>query len=137
MTDDRFLATLTRATLVAGALAFVFLPLLPRQGAFGWDLLDVFTLAFCFTFMGHYVDRLLAQVPGIGEGAGRLVRMAGWFAGGLWCYVVGRYLWIRYGRDPGELPSLIWGGVFFVVFELVRHAVLQARGRPSFFSPEG
>src|SRR2546428_368548 len=57
-----------------------------------------------------------------------------WFAGGLWCYVVARFLWVKYGRDLNELPSLIWGGVLFIAIELVVHAVLHARGRPSFYS---
>jgi hypothetical protein len=26
---------------------------------------------------------------------------------------------MRYGRDLGELPGLIWGGVFLVILELV------------------
>jgi len=47
---------------------------------------------------------------------------------------VARFLWVKYGRDLNELPSLVWGGVIFIAIELVVHAVLHGRGRPSFFS---
>jgi len=47
------------------------------------------------------------------------VRVIGWFAGGLWCAVIARWLWIHFGRELGELPGLIWGGVLLVVLELV------------------
>jgi hypothetical protein len=33
--------------------------------------------------------------------------------------VMARWLWMRYGRELGDLPGLLWGGVFLVVFELV------------------
>src|SRR5437667_6265554 len=80
---------------------------------------QAFTAAFCFTFLGHYVDRLLLALPGIRTGVGPMVRVIGWFAGGLWCAVIARWLWIRFGRELGELPGLIWGGVLLVVLELV------------------
>jgi ABC-type Co2+ transport system permease subunit len=116
---EPFLKILTRATLVAGALGVVFLVLLPRHGSLASDFVDTFTLAFCFTFLGYYVDRVLLGLPGIREGVGPLVRVAGWFGGGLWCYVIGRWLWMHYGRDLRQLPALLWGGVFLVVYELV------------------
>ena len=78
---------------------------------------------------------LLLALPKIETGAGRLVRVAGWFAGGLWCYVVARWLWLRYGRDLNDLPGLVWGGVFFIGLELVVHAALKARGQPNFYQP--
>ena len=116
---EPFLKILTRATLVAGALGVVFLLFLPRHGSLASDFVDTFTLAFCFTFLGYYVDRVLLALPGIREGVGPLVRVAGWFGGGLWCYVIGRWLWMHYGRDLRQLPALLWGGVFLVVYELV------------------
>jgi len=82
------------------------------------------------------VELAALALPDIETGVGRLVRVAVWFAGGLWCYVVARFLWVKYGRDLNELPSLIWGGVLFIAIELVVHAVLHARGRPSFFGGE-
>jgi hypothetical protein len=109
----------------------VFLVVLPRQGPLVWDFVAAFSLAFCFTFLGHYVELLLLALPGIETGAGRLVRVAGWFGSGLWCYVVGRWLWVRYGRALEDLPGLVWGGVFLVALELVMNAVAhRAHGVP-------
>jgi len=133
MDGDRFLTTLTRNTVAAALLAVVFLFALPRHADLLWDFVDVFTLAFCFTFIGHYVDALLRTLPEIEVGVGRIIRVLGWFAGGLWCYIVARWLWPRYGRDLQDLPALVWGGVFLVGLELAAHAVMKMRGRPSFY----
>jgi hypothetical protein len=116
---EPFIKTLTRSALVAGALGFVLLLALPRHASLAFDFVDVFSVAFCFTFLGHYIDRLLLALPGIRTGVGPLIRVLGWFAGGLWCYVIARWLWIHYGRDLGELPGLIWGGVFLVIVNSV------------------
>jgi hypothetical protein len=99
---EPFLKTLTRTTVVAGGLGIVLLLVLPRHGSLASDFVDTFTVAFCFTFLGHYVDRLLLA-----------------FAGGLWCAVIARWLWIHFGRDLADLPGLVWGGVLLVVLELV------------------
>ncbi len=114
-----FTKTLTRSALGAGALGIVLLLALPRHSSLAFDFVDVFSVAFCFTFLGHYIDRLLLALPGIRTGVGPIVRLLGWFVGGLWCYVIARWLWIHYGRDLGELPGLIWGGVFLVIFNSV------------------
>lgn len=135
MTGERFLTALARNVLLAAVLGVVFLLGLPRRGSFGWDYLDAFTLAFCFTFLGYYVEVLLLKIPEIEIGVGRLLRIAGWFAGGLWCFVVGRYLWTLYGRDPADLPPLVYGGLFLVGLELVLHGLLNALGKPSFYKP--
>src|SRR5207248_10771620 len=82
---EPFLKTLTRTTVVAGALGIVLLLVLPRHGSLASDFVDTFTVAFCFTFLGHYVDRLLLALPEIRTGVGPMVRVIGWFAGGLWC----------------------------------------------------
>lgn len=116
---EPFLKITTRATLAAAVVGAALLVALPRHGSLGSDFVDVFAMAFCFTFLGHYVDRLLLALPDIRAGIGPVVRVAGWFAGGLWCYVIARWLWIRFGRELGDLPGLLWGGVFLVVFELV------------------
>ena len=120
---------LTRNTLLAVPLALVFFFVLPRQGALGWDLLDDFTLAFAFTYVGHYVDVLLLKVPGIETGAGRLVRVLGWFAGGLWCYELGRFVLLAYGHDTQVFPPLVYGGFLFVALQLVLHS-LKPRAAP-------
>lgn len=135
MTREPFFTALTRNVLLAALLGVVFLVTLPRsgRGTLMWDYLDAFTLAFCFAFIGYYVEVALLKVPGIETGAGRLVRVLGWFAGGLWCYVVGRYLWTLYGRNVTELPGLVWGGVFFVALQLLLHAGLDRRGVANFY----
>ena len=134
MVGEPFRATLTRSTIFAAAVGAGLLVTLPRHGGLASDFVDAFTLAFCFAFLGHYVEVVALALPDIETGIGRLVRVAVWFAGGLWCYVVARFLWVKYGRDLNELPSLIWGGVIFIAVELAVHAVLRARGRSSFFS---
>ena len=121
---------LTRNTLLAVPLALVFFFALPRQGALGWDLLDDFTLAFAFTYLGHYVDVVLLKLPGIETGAGRLVRVLGWFAGGLWCYELGRWALLAYGRDTGVFPPLVYGGFLLVGLQLVLRA-LRPAAKPS------
>ncbi len=122
---EPFLKTLTRTTTAALVLSVPFLIAFPRHGSLASDFVDAFTVAFCFTFFGHYVERVLLALPDIHVGVGRLVRVAGWFAGGLWCYVAARWLWIRYGRDPAELPTLVWGGVFLIVLQVVMNAVAR------------
>jgi len=129
--SESFLRTLTRNTLAAAGLGVLLLLILPRHGSLVSDFVDVFTVAFCFTFFGHYVERMLLALPDIHVGVGRVVRVAGWFAGGLWCYVIARWLWIRYGRDPGELPGLIWGGAFLIVLELVMNRVTRRQDATS------
>jgi hypothetical protein len=130
---ERFLSTLTRSAIVAGILGVLLLLVLPRHAGVLSDYVDTFSVAFCFTFLGYYIDALVAALPEIDVGVGRLVRVAAWFAGGLWCYVVARWLWTHYGRDANALPRLLWGGVLLVALELARHAAEKARGRPSFY----
>ncbi len=109
---------LTRNTLLAVPLGFlIYTTVLPHQGQVGWDLLDAFTLAFCFTYVGHWVEVWLLRVPGIETPIGKVIRVVGWFAGGLWCYEVGRWLLLLYGRNTG-----------------VVHGILQASGKPNFYS---
>lgn len=112
---------LTRNTLLAIPLAVLFYVTLPHQEgvSFAWELLDVFTLAFAFTYVGYWVDKVLLKIPGIETGTGFLVRLVGWFAGGLWCYELGRWALLAYGRDTSVLPPLIFGGFWLVALELV------------------
>lgn len=125
---------LTRNTLLAVPLTLLISAALPGQGNLAWDLLDAFTIAFSFTYVGHLVEVLLLQIPGIETSGGKVIRMVGWFAGGLWCYVLARWALLAYGRDTSQLPSLIWGGLFFVALQFVIHAMLQASGKPNFYS---
>jgi hypothetical protein len=116
---EPFIKTLTRSTIVAGVLAVVLLVALPRHASLFSDFVDVFSVAFCFAFLAPYVDAVLLALPEIRSGVGPMVRVIGWFAGGLWCGVIARWLWMQYGRDLRDLPGLVWGGVLLVVLELV------------------
>lgn len=119
---------LTRNTLLAVPLALVFFVTLPRHGAIGWDLIDAFTLAFAFTYIGYWVEVLLLKIPGIDTPGGFLIRVLGWFAGGLWCYELGRWVLLLYGRDTSQLPALMWGGLWFIAMQMVLHIL---KPRPS------
>jgi len=125
---------LTRNTLLALPVALVVSAALPSHGTPWWDFLDAFTLAFSFTYVGYLVEKTLLKIPGIETSGGKVVRVVGWFAGGLWCYVLARWALLAYGRDTSQLPSLMWGGVFFVALQFVLHGLLQASGKPSFYS---
>lgn len=126
---------LTRNTLLAVPLALlIYTTVLPHHGTPMWDLLDAFTLAFSFTYLGHWVEVWLRKIPDIDTSTGKIIRVIGWFAGGLWCYEVARWLLLLYGRSTAELPPLLWGGLFFVGLEFVVHALLQATGKPNFYS---
>lgn len=125
---------LTRNTLLAIGVALVIYAVLPRHGTPAWDLLDAFTLAFSFTYVGHLVEVWLLKIPGIETPGGKVIRVLGWFAGGLWCYVLARWALVLYGRDTRELPPLFWGGLAFVALEFFVHGLLQATGKPNFYS---
>ncbi len=131
---ERFFTTLTRSTVLATVLSVPIYFVLPRQVSAWWGLLDAFTLAFCFAFLGHYIEVILLMIPGIEVGIGRVVRLAGWFGGGMWIYEIGRRLWLLFGRSTLDLPPLVWGGAFFVVLELLIHAMLRAQGKPNYYS---
>lgn len=131
--SETFGAVVGRNTLLGLVLGGLLTALLPRSGPLARDYLDATSVGLCFAFGGHAAERALATVPGIRSGGGRVVRIAGWFAAGLWAYLAGRVLWRLYGRDATELPALAWGGGFLVVVELTLHAALALRGRSDFF----
>lgn len=121
---------LIRNTLLAVPVALLVNLMLPAS----FDWLDAFTIAFSFCYIGYLVEAALLKLPGIETGLGKLIRVFGWFAGGLWCWVLARWALLAYGRDTSQLPSLLWGGLFFVGLQFVVHAILQARGKPNFYS---
>ena len=123
---------LTRNTLLAVLVAVVISLIVPSN----YDFLDAFTIAFSFCYIGYLVEKGLLKLPGIETAGGRVVRVLGWFAGGLWCYVLARWALVAYGKDTSTLPSLIWGGLFFVGLQFVIHGLLQASGKPNFYSGE-
>ena len=121
---------LTRNTLLAVVVAVLVSLVLPSS----YDFLDAFTIAFSFCYVGYLVEKALLKLPGIETGGGRVIRVLGWFAGGLWCYVLGRWVLVAYGKDTSALPSLLWGGLFFVALQFLVHGILQASGKPNFYS---
>ncbi len=132
--SERAGAVLARNTGLAIVLGVLFLVVLPRRGHIVWDFMDAATLGLCFALMGYAAERALRAIPGIATAGGRVVRVVGWFAAGLWAFLLGRVLWRLYGRDADELPALVWGGVFMVALELALHGVLATRGRSDVFS---
>src|SRR5260370_22383957 len=90
--NEPFSKLLTRSTLGALALGAVLVVALPRHRSLGADFVNTFSVAFCFTFFGSYIDALRLALPALRIGMARLVRLAGWFAVGLWCYLAARCL---------------------------------------------
>ncbi len=77
MNREPFLKTLGRNALLAAVLGLVFFAAFPRSDGALWDYFDVFSVALCFTLVGHYIEVLLLMLPGIETGGGKLVRLAG------------------------------------------------------------
>src|SRR2546428_7313265 len=79
---EPFRATLIRGTIFAAAAGAVLLVTLPRHGGLASDLVDAFTLPFCFAFLGHYVELAALAPPDIEHGLRPLRRDPGGFARG-------------------------------------------------------
>ena len=99
-------------------------------------------LVLWVSFGGHWLELwflnwLRPRLP-VAPAVQRLARLGTWFLGG--CGLgVGMLLT---ARALGEMrlthrPAWWVAGVVFIGVELVAHTVLQARGRPSFFSGRG
>lgn len=125
--NSPWLRTAARSLAAAVPLALVLFLLEPRQAGFWSDAFDVFSVAFCFTFLGALFDVVLLALPGITEGLGWGVRVTGWFAGGLWCTVIARWLWSHYARDLADMPGLIWGGVAMIVIQALIQVMRNKR----------
>jgi hypothetical protein len=125
--NSPWLRTAARSLVAAVPLALVLLVVTPRHAGLASDAFDVFSIAFCFTFLGALFDVLLQALPGITEGAGWVVRFTGWFAGGLWCGVIGRWIWFHYARNLDDLPGLIWGGVAMIVIQMLMLVIRNKR----------
>src|SRR5256886_17685294 len=98
------MSALSRNTLLAIPAALLFYGALPHRGPLGWDLLDAFTLSFSFTYVGHWVEKLLLKIPGIEPSSGKMMRVLSWCGGGLWWYQLGRWALVAYGRATSSLP---------------------------------
>jgi hypothetical protein len=94
------------------------------------------------SFGGHwlevwYLNWLRPRLPSAPNGQ-RLARLGTWFLGGC-LLAVGMVLTGRAidGIRLSRWPAWWFAGVVFIGVELVAHAGLQARGRPSFFNGRG
>lgn len=130
--------TLTRTitiALLAGALAAPWLGGIRR-----WPSISL--LMLWPSFGGHWIDLLFLNVlrPHLphARAAQFIARLAIWFLGGI-VLALGLRLTATLLLAHARLLSLTWvtAGVGFVVIELVAHAALQARGRPSFYNGLG
>jgi len=130
--------TLTRTVsiaLIAGALVSLGTGSLKR-----WPVMSL--LVLWPSFGGHWIDLLYLNVlrPRLpaSHTIQRTARIAVWFAGGI-LLAIGVQLTLRIlvGRAP--LVWLTWAvaGALFVAIELVAHAGLHLRGRPSFYNGLG
>jgi hypothetical protein len=122
-----WLRTGARSLVAAVPLALLLFLLTPRHAGLASDAFDVFSIAVAFTFLGALLDVLLLALPGIMQGLGWLVRFAGWFAGGLWCTVIARWLWFHYARDLAALPGLVWGGLAMIVIQILMLVIRNKR----------
>ena len=134
-------ATLVRTFLiavVAGTVAAAW------SGRSGRPIRWVVAVALMLwpSFGGHwielwYLNWLRPRLPAARIAQG-VARLSTWFLGG--CGLgIGMALTARVidGARLTRWPAWWVAGIAFIGVELVAHAVLQARGRPSFFSGQG
>ncbi len=144
-------ATLMRTVGIALVIASIMtllrlhhLPANSRQW-FAWLALAMAT--GWITLGGHFVELayLNALRPRIAQWSDAmlvLVRIGVWFVGGTILFIAAAVT--QNLLVSGEMPAtsqlakaLQWGGVIFVLVELVPHAFLQLTGRPSFWNGRG
>jgi hypothetical protein len=129
--------TLTRTVdlaIVAGALVA------PWAGGFArWPVVSL--LLLWPAFGGHWVDLFFLnwvrpRLPRA-RGVQAATRIVVWFAGGI-MLAVGVQLTARLllGRQLGWLTWSV-AGALFIASELLAHAALQLRGKPSFYNGAG
>src|SRR3954463_11835770 len=130
--------TLTRTitiALVAGGVVSLWAGGLAR-----WPLLSL--LMLWPSFGGHWVDLLFLNAirPRLPEtrGVQLTARLATWFAGGA-VLALGMQLTVLLMLHGARVTWLTWAraGAMFVAIELVAHAGLHGRGRPSFYDGRG
>lgn len=135
---EPFRVTLTRTVsiaLVAGAAVAV--------AAGGVRLWPAYSLLMLWpAFGGHWIDLLFLNGLRPRLPSNRLIhqlsRLFVWFVGGV-ALAAGLQLTARALFDRPTLFWLTWGiaGAAFVGIELVTHAALHLRGRPSFYNGLG
>ena len=128
------LRTVTIALIVGGVLARA------RGGMGRWPMLTL--LMLWPAFGGHWVDVWFLNWLRPHLGDARAVQIAArlgvWFVGGIGL-ALGMYLTAQTLTDPRPMQWSAWwlAGLAFVGIELVAHAFLQLRGRPSFYNGRG
>ncbi len=134
-------ATLSRTVLIAGVAGTVLAALSARSAQpVGWPVAVV--LVLWFSFGGHwlelwYLNWLRPRLPAT-RTVQCVARLCIWFLGGC-CPGVGMLFTARAlgGIWLTRWPAWWLGGVLFIGVELIAHASLQARGRPSFYNGRG
>ena len=130
--------TLTRTVLLAAIAAAAFT--VPRRGLAAFPAALVVMLWPALG--GHFIElAYLNRVRPLLSGAAatrRAVRLAIWFFGGVLLGIVMYQTAIRLMPMLPRPWTMWWiGGVGFVAVELLAHAGLQLRGRPSFYNGRG
>ena len=130
--------TLTRTLTIAAVAATVAAFWL--GGVQRWPVL--FVLMLWPSFGGHWVE--LAFLNGLrprlpaSPGLRRVVRVLVWFGGGIVLALGARLTAaLLLPRPPAAWLPWTVAGLGFVAVELVAHAGLRARGRPSFYDGAG
>jgi hypothetical protein len=130
--------TLTRTIGIAMFAAAVAAPWL--GGFRRWPMLVV--LMLWPSFGGHWIDLfflnwLRERLPSATL-VQRVARIALWFAGGMVLALGARLTAaLIFSRPPATWLPWAVAGAAFVAIELVAHAALQFRGRPSFYNGLG
>jgi hypothetical protein len=132
-----------RTTLIRTVSIAVVAAALVSLWSGGISRLPILSLLMLWpAFGGHWVDLwflnwLRPRLPSAPL-IDRAARVAVWFVGG-GVLALGVRLTATLLRQHAGLPWLTWGraGAVFVAIELLAHAVLSARGRPSFFNGLG
>jgi hypothetical protein len=124
-------ATLLRNGAIALALGLALSQM--RAMRIGWTM--AILLALWPSFGGHWIEILFLNWLRPRLSPSRRIqvaaRLAVWFTGGI-VLLFGMKLTASLRR-----PAWWIGGIAFIAIELVAHATLQLRGRPSFYNGRG
>ncbi len=134
--------TLLRTFAIAIVLGAIFV----ASSHARWSRWPVATLICLWPSLGgHFVELfflngLRPRIPTT-RAVQVIARLATWFAGGVVIAACMRATAIGLNDSPIRIRAwpawLFAGGIGFIVVELIAHAVLQSRGRPSFYNGRG
>jgi hypothetical protein len=131
-------ATLTRTIAIAAVAAVIVSTW--SGGLRRWPIL--FMIMMWPAFGGHWIDLFflnwLRQRLPPATTVQRVARLTLWFGGGIVLAIGARMTATRLmGGPPARWPTWEIAGAGFVAIELIAHAVLHLRGRPSFYDGKG